>query len=65
MTGPDVPLDPEGLGLRATQRPSESEEELEAFFRECDAMHGPEREPDWHEHLRVINESRTCCTSRT
>ena len=36
----------------------ESPEELAAFFRECDALPGPEREPDWEDHLLVIEESR-------
>ena len=35
-----------------------SPEELVAFFRECDALPGPDREPDWEDHLRVIEESR-------
>ena len=33
--------------------------DLEAFWRECDeanARAGIEREPDWEEHLKVINE---------
>ena len=33
-------------------------EELEEFFKACDAMEGPGREPDWEEHLRVIDRSR-------
>ena len=36
----------------------ESPGELEAFFRECDALPGPDREPDWGDHLRAIEESR-------
>ena len=36
----------------------ESSEQWEEFFRMCDALPGPETEPDWEEHLRVINESR-------
>ena len=36
----------------------ESPAHLEEFFRECDALEGPDREPDWEEHLRVIDESR-------
>ncbi|MYD66493.1 MAG: hypothetical protein F4X26_11025 [Chloroflexi bacterium] len=43
---------------RARSRPFESDAELEAFFRECDEIAGPEREPDWHEHVAVINEPR-------
>ena len=36
----------------------ESDAEIEAFWRECDKQSGPGREPDWEEHLRVINASR-------
>ena len=32
--------------------------DLRKFFRECDALDGPAREPEWEEHLAVINESR-------
>ena len=39
-------------------RPFESPADLEEFFRACDALEGPEREPDWQEHLTVIDESR-------
>ena len=38
--------------------PFESPSDLEGFFRACDALEGPEREPDWQEHLAVIDESR-------
>ena len=38
--------------------PFESPADLEEFFRACDALEGPEREPDWQEHLAVIAESR-------
>ncbi len=36
-------------------------EELDEFFRECDARHGPdpEPEPDWEEHLRVMEASKS------
>ncbi len=43
----------------------ESPEDLEAFFRACEAVEGPEAEPDWSEHLRVINESRASGTTGT
>lgn len=48
--------------LEATQRtePFESPADLEAFFRECDALEGPEVEPDWDEHLEVMAASRSC-----
>ena len=35
-----------------------SVEELMAFLKECSANSGLEREPDWEEHLRNIDESR-------
>ncbi len=38
--------------------PFESPADLEAFFRACDALDGPAREPEWDEHLAVIEESR-------
>ena len=38
--------------------PFESPADLEEFFHACDALEGPEREPDWQDHLTVIDESR-------
>ncbi len=38
--------------------PFDSPSDLESFFRGCDAIDGPAVEPDWTEHLDVINESR-------
>ena len=38
--------------------PFKSPDDLKEFFRACDALEGPEREPDWQEHLAVIDESR-------
>ena len=32
--------------------------DLRAFFRKCDELEGPEKEPDWEQHLRVIEQSR-------
>ena len=43
---------------RQRAKPFASVEEVEEFFRECDALAGDGREPDWDEHLRVISESR-------
>ena len=34
-------------------RPFESLADLEEFFRACDALEGPEREPNWQEHLET------------
>lgn len=46
--------------LEARQRVKlfESPEDVREFFRSCAALDGPETEPDWSEHLRVMNESR-------
>ena len=44
---------------RQQVRRFESPEDLEAFFQACDALEGPELEPDWEEHLAVINASRS------
>ena len=38
--------------------PFKSPADLKEFFRACDALEGPEREPDWQEHLTVIDKSR-------
>ena len=47
--------------LEESQRskPFETPEQWEEFFKKCDTLEdGPDVEPDWEEHLRVINESR-------
>ena len=49
----------ERLEARRRVKLFESPEDVEAFFRSCAALDGPETEPDWSEHLRVIGESRT------
>ena len=36
----------------------QSPEELEAFWQWCDSLNNGEREPDWEEHLKNIDESR-------
>ena len=47
--------------LRANRRSFgfENMEALEDFIAYCDSLPGPEREPDWEEHLTVLNESKT------
>ena len=35
-----------------------SPEDVRGFFRQYSGLDGPETEPDWEEHLRVLNESR-------
>ncbi len=39
-------------------QPFESVADLEAFFAECDKLEPTETEPDWEQHLAVINEAR-------
>ena len=53
--------------LEEQQRPHAfaSPADLEAFFRACDALQGPAREPEWNEHLAVIEESRNRGISST
>lgn len=46
------------LAEQQVSRPFESPADLEEFFRGCDALEGPGREPDWQEHRAVIEESR-------
>ena len=48
---------------RQRAAPFKSPAELERFFQTCDALDGPETEPEWNEHLAVINESRSRGTS--
>ena len=38
--------------------PFDSPADLEAFFDRCDALEGPKSEPEWEEHLEVIDQSR-------
>ena len=47
--------------LEARQRAErfESSEDLERFFQRCAEREGPGVEPDWEEHLAVLNESKT------
>ena len=32
--------------------------DLEAFFARCDALEGPDIEPEWEDHLATIRKSR-------
>lgn len=48
----------ECLESRQQAKPFASPAELEAFFRESNEQAGPGREPDWEEHLAVMQESR-------
>ena len=46
-------------------RPFRSPADVEAFFRACDELNGPAEEPEWHEHLSVIEKSRKRGKSNT
>ena len=35
-----------------------SPEDFKEFFESCAAFDGPDREPDWSEHRRIIGQSR-------
>ena len=48
----------ECLENRQQAKPFASVEDAMAFFRACDDLDGPEEEPDWSEHLRVIEATR-------
>ena len=49
----------ERLEARQSVKLFDSPHGVEEFFRTCAALDGPETEPDWSEHLRVMSESRT------
>ena len=55
----------ERLEKRRSVKLFQSPEGVEEFFRSCAALEGPETEPDWDEHLRVISESRGRGVART
>ncbi len=46
--------------LSRTQRtdPFESTQDVEEFFRECDALERDQKEPDWSEHRAVMSEAQ-------
>ena len=37
----------------------ETDQDMRAFFERCDSEAGLEREPDWEEHLAVMNKSKS------
>ena len=56
-----MPLDEERRmcnEMRESGKRFESPEDVEEFFRSQAGLDGPETEPDWDEHLRVMRESR-------
>ena len=48
----------ERLHQRQSEGNFEGTADMEEFFRACDALDGPVQEPEWEEHLALINESR-------
>ena len=55
----------ERLETRQRVKPFQSPDDVKAFFKSCAALGGPETEPDWSEHLRVMNESRAAGVTDT
>ena len=55
----------ERLEARQCVKLFESPQDVEEFFRSCATLEGPETEPDWDEHLRVMSESRGRGVART
>ena len=49
----------EEVSYLGTGRRFQSAEEMQEFWKRCNAVAGPGREPDWEEHLKAINESRS------
>ena len=50
----------ERLEQQSQAQPLESVADLEAFFAKCDRLETNEPEPDWKQHLAVINDARRC-----
>ncbi len=53
------------LQQQQKQRAFEGPADLRKFFGECDTLEGPPQEPDWDEHLAVIDGSRRRGATRT
>ena len=47
------------LGQQQQARPFRSAADVGDFFRACDSLEGPATEPDWAEHRRIIEKSRS------
>ena len=61
---PTVPIDDNGRGVEKystfERKRISTTEELNRFFAECDQREkGELREPDWEEHLQLLQQSRT------
>lgn len=48
----------ERLERQSRVRPFESVAEVETFFTQCDKLEPAGTEPDWDQHLAVMNEAR-------
>ena len=48
----------ERLERQSRIRPFESVAEVETFFAQCDKLEPAGTEPDWDQHLAVMNEAR-------
>ena len=55
----------ERLEEQRHSNPFKSSAEIKKFFQACDAMEGPEVEPEWNKHLDVITHSRRRGASNT
>ena len=55
----------ERLEEQRHSNPFKSSAEIKKFFQACDALEGPEVEPEWNTHLDVITQSRRRGASNT
>lgn len=52
-------------GTVSRRESSGASTDLEDFFERCSRLEGPGVEPDWKQHLAVMNESRSLGVSQT
>lgn len=55
----------ERLDRQARAERFTSRDDLTEFFSECDVLPGPRTEPDWEQHLVIIDRSRRGATTKT
>ncbi len=55
----------ERLEARQRVKQFQSPDDVKEFFKSCAVLDGPETEPDWSEHLRVMSESRAAGVTGT
>lgn len=48
----------ERVETRLARQRFQDTQDVTKFFERCDGLDGPEREPDWVEHLSTMQESR-------